>query len=55
MNAIVVLAAIGKTKPTMYDAGIRYLKFPNDGGGYNILDWKTGEKTSISDRAPYYF
>jgi|SRR5580704_4833270 hypothetical protein len=55
LNVITVMAAIGKTKESLYSKGIRYLKFPNEAGGYNIIDWKTGEKTSVSERAPYYF
>ncbi len=55
LNAITVLAAIGKAKETMYNKGIRYLKFPNDAGTYNIIDWKTGEKSLDSERARYYF
>jgi hypothetical protein len=55
LNMIVVMAAVGKAKESIYSKGIRYLKFPNDAGGYNIIDWKTGEKSSIDERAPYYF
>jgi hypothetical protein len=55
LNVIVVMAAVGKAKETIYSKGIRYLKFPNEAGGYNIIDWKTGDKSSIDERAPYYF
>jgi len=55
LNVITVMAAIGKSKETLYSKGIRYLKFPNDGGGYNVIDWKTGEKTSVNESARYYF
>ncbi len=55
LNVIVVMAAVGNAKETIYSKGIRYLKFPNDAGGYNIIDWKTGDKSSIDERAPYYF
>lgn len=55
LNAIQVFGAIGTAKSALYGDGIRYFKFPNDDGGYNIVDWKTGEKTSVSQRAPYYF
>jgi hypothetical protein len=55
MNVIVVMAAIGKSKETLYSKGIRYLKFPNDAGGYNIIDWKSGEKSSVNEAARYYF
>lgn len=54
-HAATVLAAIGQSKEKIYEAGIRYLKFPNDAGGYNVIDWKTGDKSSISESAPYYF
>jgi hypothetical protein len=50
-----VLAEIGSVKSALYDDGVRYLKFPNDAGGYNVIDWKTGEKTSADERAPYFF
>jgi hypothetical protein len=49
------MAAIGQSKETLYSKGIRYLKFPNDSGGYNVIDWKTGEKSSVDERARYYF
>jgi hypothetical protein len=55
MHVITVMAAIGQSKETLYSKGIRYLKFPNDSGGYNIIDWKTGDKSSINERAPYHF
>lgn len=55
LHTITVMAAIGSAKETLYSKGIRYLKFPNDAGGYNVIDWKTGEKTSTNERAPYYF
>ncbi|WFU62702.1 hypothetical protein [Bradyrhizobium brasilense] len=55
IHAITVLAAIGKSKDRIYEGGIRYLKFPNDAGGYNVIDWKTGDKSSIDESAPYYF
>jgi hypothetical protein len=55
LHAMRVLAEIGTSKERLYGDGIRYLKFPNDVGTYNVIDWKTGEKTSISDRARYYF
>lgn len=52
---ITVMAAIGESKEAIYEKGIRYLKFPNDTGGYNVIDWKTGDKSSINESAPYYF
>ena len=55
INAIKVLAEIGSVKEILYRDGVRYFQFPNDMGTYNVIDWKTGEKKSISDRAPYYF
>jgi hypothetical protein len=55
LHAIKVLAEIGEAKEELYEDGIRYLKFPNDSGGYNVIDWKTGEIKSIDERAPYYF
>lgn len=50
-----IYAEIGDSKIELYKDGVRYLKFPNDEGGYNIIDWKTGEKRSVNERAPYYF
>ncbi|HVY55422.1 MAG TPA: hypothetical protein VHC46_06665 [Thermodesulfobacteriota bacterium] len=55
IDAIKVLAEIGTVKDILYKDGVRYLQFPNGVGTYNIIDWETGEKKSISDRAPYYF
>jgi hypothetical protein len=55
LHVITVMAAIGQSKETLYSKGIRYLKFPNDSGGYNIIDWKTGEKSSVDERARYHF
>ncbi len=55
IDSIAVIAAVGKSKETIYAAGIRYFKFPNNAGSYNIIDWKTGEKTYTPERAQYYF
>ena len=55
LNVVVVMAAVGKAQDTIYAKGIRYLKFTNGAGGYNIIDWKTGDKSSIDEQAPYYF
>jgi hypothetical protein len=55
LHVITVMAAIGQTKETLYSKGIRYFKFSNDSGGYNIIDWKTGEKSSVDERARYHF
>jgi len=55
IDAIKILAEIGTVKEILYDDSVRYLQFPNDMGTYNIIDWKTGEKKSISDKARYYF
>ncbi|MBC8366710.1 hypothetical protein H8E52_04795 [bacterium] len=50
-----VFAEIGDAKELLYADGVRYFKFPNDAGGYNIIDWKTGEKRSVDESAPYFF
>lgn len=55
LHAIMVLGEVGKMKEKLYDDGVRYFQFPNDAGTYNVIDWKTGEKESISDRSPYSF
>lgn len=55
LHAAKVLGEVGSVKDQLYLGGIRYFQFPNDAGTYNVIDWKTGEKKSISDRAPYYF
>jgi hypothetical protein len=55
LHVIKVMGEVGEAKEDLYKDGIRYFKFPNDMGGYNIIDWKTGEKKSVSERAPYYF
>lgn len=55
IHAMKVLAEIGSVKAKLYEDGVRYFQFPNDAGTYNVIDWKTGEKKSISERAQYYF
>lgn len=50
-----VFAEVGEAKEQLYRDGVRYFKFPNDVGGYNIIDWKTGRTESVTERAPYYF
>lgn len=55
LHAIKVLAEIGTVKEILYKDGVRYLQFPNDIGTYNVIDWKTGEKKTISKKTRYYF
>ncbi len=55
IHAIKIIAEVGDSKNKLYEDGVRYFQFPNDAGTYNVIDWKTGEKNSISDRALYYF
>ena len=55
LHAIKVISEIGSVKEDLFRDGVRYFQFPNDAGTYNVIDWKTGEKTSISERAKYYF
>lgn len=55
LMAMQVLALVGEHKAELYNDGIRYFQFPNNIGGYNEIDWKTGEKRSISDPAIYFF
>lgn len=55
IQALMVLGQIGKIKERLYQDDVRYFQFPNDSGTYNVIDWKTGKKKSISDHAPYYF
>ncbi len=55
LHAVKVLGEIGSVKEELYKDGVRYLQFPNDAGTYNVIDWKTGEKSSTSERAKYYF
>lgn len=50
-----VMAEVGSVKEKLYSDGVRYFQFPNDSGTYNVIDWETGQKTSTSDRAMYYF
>lgn len=53
-NSMLVLALVGKAKEGLAASGVRYFKFPNDGGTYNVVDWHTGDKWSNDERAPYY-
>ena len=55
LHTMKVFAEIGDAKDELYRDGVRYFKFPNDVGGYNIIDWKTGSKRSVDERAKYYF
>lgn len=55
LHMLGIMAAIGRFKRELYEDGVRYLQIPNNIGTYNVFDWKTGEKRTISDRAPYYF
>ena len=55
LHTIKVFAEISDAKERLYRDGVRYFKFLNDAGTYNIIDWKTGEKKSNSERARYYF
>ena len=55
LHSMKVLAEIGSVKEGLYNDGVRYFQFPNDAGTYNVIDWKSGQKTSNSDRANYYF
>jgi hypothetical protein len=55
LYALKVVAEIGDAKILLYEEGVRYFQFPNNLCRYNVIDWKTGEKESISDRAPYCF
>ena len=55
LHTIKIFAEIGDAKDKLYSDGVRYFKFPNDAGTYNVIDWKTGEKKLDHDRALYYF
>ncbi len=55
LYAMKVFSEIGEAKNRLYEEGVRYFQFPNDSGTYNLVDWKTGEKSSISDQTPYFF
>lgn len=54
-HALKILAEVGSVKEKLYADGVRYFQYPNDAGTYNVIDWETGEKESISDRALYSF
>lgn len=55
IQALKILGEIGSVKDRLYGDGVRYFQFPNSSGMYNVVDWKTGEKKTVGDRAPYYF
>ena len=55
IHAYKILGEIGEIKEALFRDRVRYLQFPNDGGTYNVIDWKTGDKWSVPERAPYYF
>jgi hypothetical protein len=54
LESIMILGQIGKIKEKLYQNNVRYFQYPNDSGTYNVIDWKTGEKTSIHERTPFY-
>ena len=55
MHMATVFNEIGSVKDSLYDDGVRYFQFPNDAGTYNVFDWQTGDKWSVSEHAPFYF
>jgi hypothetical protein len=55
LDVILIMDTIEKSKPMMYDAGIRYFKYPNSYGTYDVVDWKTGRKTITDEEAKKYF
>jgi hypothetical protein len=55
LHAMKVFAEIGSVKDKLYEDGVRYFQFPNDAGTYNAIDWKTGVKSSVTEKAPYHF
>ena len=55
IHAIKIMAEIGNLKAKLYEDGVRYFQFPNNAGMYNVIDWKTGEKKSITEQTQYYF
>lgn len=55
MHVATIFNEVGSVKDSLYEDGVRYFQFPNDAGTYNVFDWTTGEKWSVSDHAPYYF
>jgi hypothetical protein len=51
----IIFNEIGGVKNSLYEDGVRYFQFPNYAGTGNVFDWKTGDKWSVEDPAPYYF
>jgi uncharacterized protein (DUF433 family) len=49
-----ILSEIDRAKTRLLRGGVRYLQVPNDVGTYDLVDWKTGRKKSIDQKAfPY--
>ena len=43
LHVIKIYSEIASVKEDLYEGGVRYFKFPNKSGGYNIIDWRTGK------------
>ncbi len=49
-----ILDEVRALRKSLYEGGVRYVKFPNASGTYNRLDLRTGEATVTDERAiPY--
>lgn len=48
------MAAVGKSTPLIYGTGIRYFKFPNRSGGYDVADW-TNDRTRTMNEMPHRY
>lgn len=55
LHCIMIFKKIDSVKEDLVLDGVRYFEFPNDGGTYNVIDWKTGRRWSNAEHAEYYF
>jgi hypothetical protein len=50
-----ILAKIMAERKKLYEDGVRYLEYPNNAGTYNVIDFKTGARTAINQKALPWF
>lgn len=50
-----IFAKVMAERKKLYEDGVRYLEYPNEAGTYNVIDFKTGAKTAINEKALPWF
>lgn len=52
IQAGLIIRTMEGMRDRLINDGVRYFKYQNDQCGYNLIDWKTGKKTSVNERPP---